>query len=339
MSTDLNTSFFMNAQAEGFGAYDLGDDLLHRAENAKVDDPALVETQQLGFNIPESRIHGMGYLWAHPNLRVMSGGVWAWQGHKRNQLASELFDMREFLPDKPIRDGDLDNWATPSGYQVEVVKPLEELRITYEDSVRGNALDITFSAIMPPAMLASGKHFEQAMRTRGEVVLRNRRHIVNGYTIRDRSWAEARPETPLDLAPVHWLTATFSDDFALHISGLEDPATAPWGDRYQPRDPRSAGMARGWVWRDGELTAMHSFQIQTSWDFATGYQTGHVVDFVDAEGRSHRLTGEILGGCNWFVWSNFGSNINLCRWECDGRIGHGESQIGLWTDFVHATSV
>ena len=33
-------------------------------------------------NIPEENIHGLTYLWWHPNLGKVSGGIWAFQGIK-----------------------------------------------------------------------------------------------------------------------------------------------------------------------------------------------------------------------------------------------------------------
>ena len=154
--------------------------------------------------MPEANIHCLNYLWLHPNMRLMSGGAWCWQGFKGRQLEAELFDMRDFIPDAAITDegGDIDDVTLPNGYRHEVITPLEEVRVSYEDSARGNAFEVTMKAIMSPAMLPSGKHFDQAMKTEGWVTLGGTRHEVDGYTVRDRSWAEARTEDPMAVSPM-----------------------------------------------------------------------------------------------------------------------------------------
>src|SRR4051794_39337398 len=102
---DRNTSYFMNTQvADSFGTVEPKDELMHRDALDTVDHPALVETVFTGFNVPDAGIHCLNYIWLHPNLRLMGGGAWCWQGHKRTQLEAELFDMRDFIPDTPITD-------------------------------------------------------------------------------------------------------------------------------------------------------------------------------------------------------------------------------------------
>ncbi len=333
--TDKSTSFFMVPHAAGFGPYTAADDLLHREMNSQVSDPSLTETQFLGFSVPEAGIHALNYLWVHPNLELLTGGAWVWQGVKRSQLSAELFDMRQFMEDEPIRKGDLADYELPMGYRVKVLQPLEKIHIAYDDPVRNNAFDVTLTAIMPPAMIASGKHFDQAMRTEGEVVLRGRRHQVDGYTVRDRSWAEIRPEDPRPVPPIHWVTGVFSDDFAFHMMGVDDPSTGPpWQEAFPDAGAMSA-MNRGWIWRDGELTGLESTCLATRWNLDTGYPVGHTLRITDTNGRELSLTGTITASCSWAPWSNANMLISLCRWECEGRTGWGDSQTATWTDFVH----
>lgn len=331
-----DTSFFLNAQPSGFGTCTAADELLHHEPVEHHHDPALTETQFLGFSVPAAGVHAMGYLWAHPNLRVLSGGAWAWRGLKPSALASELFDMRQFLDDGPLRTGDLDDVRLPNGYHVEVVEPLRRLRIGYQDPVRGNAFDVTLTAIMPPAVLPGGRHFDQAMRTEGSLVLRGQRHRVDGYTVRDRSWGENRTEDPHDLPPLHWLTGVFDDDFAFHLTGIQHPSTRPvWQSLYPVGDDVADTMNRGWIWRDGELLALTSAMVQTRWDLGTGYPTAHRLRLTDSGGRDYAIDGEVTAANNWSAWSNAFFVIGLTRWEYHGRVGWGDTQTAAWTDFVH----
>lgn len=333
-----NTSYFMNAQAAtGFGTTSPGDEKAHRAANAAVDSPAAVETVFVGFNVPEADIHSLDYLWLHPNLKLMSGGVWCWQGMKPRQLESEIFDMRDFTPDTPLQaGGDLDDITLPGGYRHQVITPLEKVRITYADEARGNAFDVTLTAVMPPAMLPSNKHFDQAMKTEGMLLLRGKPYAVDGLTIRDRSWGEARTEDPVAMPPIHWLAMCFDENFVIHVTGLEEVDTAPWRDVFAADPAFPAGFNRGWVWRDGTLKTLAAATVETFWDGLR--QSGHRVRVTDSDGREYVIDGEIRAASTWHTWSNVHMSIALARWTCEGRVGHGDSQIAMWTDFVRAAA-
>jgi hypothetical protein len=97
---------------------------------------------------------------------------------KTTQLHCEMFDMRDHMPISVV--GEMTEYTLPNGYRVEVVEPLHEVHIAYDDPARGNRFDVTLTAIMPPAMLPSGKHFEQGMRARGTMRLRDglRCHMI-----------------------------------------------------------------------------------------------------------------------------------------------------------------
>gem|GEM_PF-799571 len=337
-----NTSYFMNAQvADSFGEATPEDELFHRSAREEVSDPALVETVFAGFNVPDADIHCLNYLWLHPNMRLLGGGTWCWQGIKRTQLEAEIFDMRDFVPDAPITDdgGDLDDITLPSGYRYQVLEPLRTVRMSYADPARGNAFDVTLEAIMPAAMLPSNKHFDQVMRTSGTLTLRGEEHRVSGHAVRDRSWAEARTEDPTGLSAIHWLVASFGDDLCIHVTGLEDVATASWRDRFAADEAMPAAMNRGWVWRDGALRAIREARIHTEWDRDGRRQAAHELHVVDDHGDRYVMHGEVRASCPWHTWSNVHMSIGLARWTLDGRVGHGDSQVAMWTDFVRGALV
>jgi hypothetical protein len=338
VSTEANnTSFFMNPQPAGFGACTPQDELLHRELNAGSTHPALTETQFMGFSVPEANIHSLCYAWAHPTLRTLTGGVWAWQGVKRSALASELFDMRQYMDFTPLDTGDFDDLRLPNGYRVRCLVPLEKFRISYSDPGRRNAFDVTLTAIMPPAVLPGGRHLDQAMRTEGTLLLRGKAYDIDGYTVRDRSWGENRTEEPRNAPPIHWLTGVFGDDLAFHMMGVEHPSHDPvWRDIYLIDDAVADSTNRGWIWTHGELREIHAASVRTRWDTTTAYPLAHEVAFTDSTGRDHTITGTVTASNNWSAWSNAFFGISLTRWEHAGRTGWGDSQIGAWTDFVHA---
>jgi hypothetical protein len=322
-----------NAQDRGFGEYSSADDRMHDELGSLVQDPALVETQYLGFSVPSAALLSYNYAWVHPNIGTAGGGAWAWRRINPSQLHSELFDMRDFLPLSAV--GDFSSYRLPNGYGVEVIKPLEEIRISYEDPVRNNAFDVTLSAIMPPAMLASGLHFEQAMRTRGIVRLLGEEHAVDGFTIRDRSWGEPRPEHHRQAPPLHWITPVFNEDFAIHACAVEDPSARPlYSGVVDISSEQAAALGRGWVWHNGELTVLASVTLTCEWDCANRYPASYRVEMVDAVGRAWSLTGTLIAASNWHIWSNIFVAVCLFRWECDSQVGFGDAQVAAWTDFV-----
>src|SRR5581483_1703942 len=150
-----------------------------------------------------------------------------------------------------------------------------------------------------------------------------------------KSWAEARPEDPLDMPPVHWICAFFDDDFAVHAVALEDPDRDPlWKQVTDWDKERVDAIARGWVWKNGELNAIAELSLHTDWDRRTGYPRGHDMTVRDTSGRQYHLTSQTTAASRWYTWSNGYFPLTFMRWECDGHVGHGETQSGAWTDFV-----
>ena len=180
----------------------------------------MTETQYIGFNIPEERIHALCYLWHHPNLGVVSGGAWAWRGIKSSSLGCELFDMLTYVDDRCLGD-DPHHLSLPNGYQVDIVEPLELLRLRYEDTTRRNAFEIEVEAVAPPMVLETGFHFEQPMKVTGTLTLRGVDYAVDGYSVRDRSWGQLRREIHAAVPPMTWMTGVFSPDLAFGATAFD----------------------------------------------------------------------------------------------------------------------
>ena len=83
------------------------------------------ETNYFGFNIPEHGINAEVYLWAHPRFGVTAGGVFIYQGMKRQALAADYHNYFAYQPmpksagmhsaahRKPLRDQITDQRSTP----------------------------------------------------------------------------------------------------------------------------------------------------------------------------------------------------------------------------------
>lgn len=327
-----NSTFFDKQYGIGFGNYVPADDLLHPVQNAAVTSYGATETQYLGFSIPEEGITSVNYLWHHPRLKVVTGGCMAWQGIKPVPTACELMDMRCYMDDSALKN-DLHDYTLDNGYRARVIEPGKKFHITYADDARGNAFDVKLTAIMPPAVIPRGNHFEQMMRAEGELTLRGKRYKVNSYCTRDRSWGEARPEQILPIPALSWMNGIFSDDFAFHCNAIDHPDLNPlWAGKFDISPDKV--LMGGWVWRDGELTQVTSVKKKVTYDRRTMIPTHIELRMTDAKNRVYEAEGEIVNCGHLNVWMNVSAPFCLTRWTCNGKAGWGESQDMQWNDFV-----
>lgn len=330
--SDPNT-FFLSSYDQRIGATDDSADALHPEANALVNSYACTETQYLGFSIPEANIHALNYIWHHPKMNTLLGGNIVFQGDKLMTVAAELCDMRCYMSDSVLANG-LSDFTLDNSYRVQVLEPRKKFHISYHDPQRGNAFDVTLTAIMPIAMWPSGRHFEQAMKTEGELLLRGQRHKVNGYTVRDRSWGEARSEAAAPIPVTGWMTGTFGDDFAFNCNALDHPELNPlWQDGFSISPEQT--LMGGWVWIDGEIVPIASVRKHTDYERTTLFPKVFELSLTLANGRTLELRGRVQCACPFNPWINVYAPICLTEWICNGRTGHGEVQDVQWTDFVH----
>lgn len=307
-------------------------DLLHPEFRAIEPGASLTETQYLGFNIPEERIHGLCYIWHHPNLGMLTGGAWAWQGIKNHNLQSELFDIVTFMSDDCLK-GDLHEYRLENSYHVNTIEPLKKHRIRYDDPARGNALDIELEAMMPAMVLSTGMHLEQGMKARGWLKLRGKQYEVNCFTVRDRSWGQLRREGHQAFPPMAWMTCVYNDHFAFGCTAFDNPETDPdWKGLLEL--PSGQSVKGGWIYQDGELTPVIAAVKKTRRNTVTLFPEGVDMILTDAKGRQFHMRGEIIAAANWRTWHNFESIICLVRWECDGIVSHGDFQECQWADYI-----
>jgi hypothetical protein len=323
---------FWESKNEAFVEATAACDLLH-PESRKVETgDSLTETQYLGFNIPEERIHGLCYLWQHPNLGMLTGGVWAWQGVKKHNLSSELFDFVTYQSDACLAN-DLYDYRLENSYHVNTIEPLKKHRIRYADPRLDNAFDITLEAVAPAMVLSSGMHLEQAMKTRGWLRLRGKEYAVNGYTVRDRSWGQLRKENHQPFPPMAWMTGVFNEEFSFSCTAFDNPETNPdWKGHLEL--PGGQSVKGGWVYKEGELTPIISAMKKTTRSRENLFPERVEMTLKDAKGRSFELRGEIIAAADWRTWHNFESIICLVRWECGGLVTHGDFQECQWADYI-----
>ena len=282
--------------------------------------------------MPEERIYSLNYLSQRPHMKHLYGGTVVCQGVKQHPLAAEISDYRIFMTDEAFAN-DLHKIELINGYQSEVLEPMKRHRVSYRNDKLDSGFDVELTAIMPAACWKEVGHFEQAMKTKGEVVLRGKRYAVNGYHIRDRTWAEIRNEDPVDIPPVTWMGCTFDDDFAFNCFAMDHPDMDPiWKGKIAAPEKLLLG---GWVWRDGELTPITSCRKITRYDEQLTPKSFAFL-MKDAKGRDYEVKGTIVAGVQWRAWWNIDTRMCLAEIECNGRKGHCDFQDIRWANFFRA---
>lgn len=327
--------FFMTPN-EGFADIRPEDELLHPEANSRIADDSLTETQYLGFSVPEHNINAYGYLWHHPNLGVVSGGLFVYRGLKRITPQAELCDLRGFSSDRVLA-GDLHDYTLDNGYRVQVREPLKRLHMSYADPERENSVDIAFEAVAPPVMFADGTHFEQPMRAKGELVLRGERFQVDCFNVRDRSWGKPRPENHLPIPPLSWVTGVFSENFMFNCTIMDHAGGNP--DLAEPFQlTAEQALNSGWLYRDGKLGRITKAHKSLRRDRDTLRPQDIELTLADEHGRNIQLRGTLVASCPWQAWPNMNLTDGLVRWECEGLTTYGTWQDGIWNDFAFTTS-
>lgn len=336
MSTETHDKAFWEEKNLSFGTATAEDDLLHPQFKAMNPSPSLTETQYFGFSIPEENIHALTYLWHHPNLGVVSGGAWVWQGVKRHILHSELINWTVFTGEDVIAK-DLWDYKFDNGYQVQTIEPLKRHRLRYTDEQRQNSFDIETDALMEPMLLDTGMHFEQAVRARGELTLRGKTYTVDCTNVRDRSWGQSRSEQHAPTPPIDWMTGVFSDDFMFGCTAFDHPDLDPvWKGHLQvPGDDPTKG---GWIYRDGKLVPVVATRKRVTNDPSTLAPTSAEMLMTDANGRNYEIRGEIVAANRIPLWPNMETWVCLSRWECEGQVCYGDLQEVQWHDFIRQFS-
>jgi hypothetical protein len=331
MSNDADAYRWMTNHGAGrFGVERASDDLLHRDDNPP--GATATETYYFGFHVIEEAIQGFIYLWFHPNLGVVTAGVMLSRGVQACTLAAEYFNIHAYLRIEEHVDATTGAMRFPGGLVLTPVDLLRSWRIRLDDPGANTAFDLEFVAAMPAAVRADQKHFDQNMHVRGELTLRGRRHSVDCFAIRDRSWQNERREDPMPVPPYDWVCLTRGASFALNLSLFDDLRLL--GDAGGALRLPPKLLQDGWVYGQGDLRRIVEVDKLTERSADILRPLRHEIRAVDEAGAIYDIRGESVGGCNWNGWPNMLWQQNLTRWTCNGETAWGEVQEVQWHDFV-----
>jgi hypothetical protein len=314
----------------GFGHAETADEYFH---GGGPPGDSLTETWYWGFNVPAARINCYAYCWTHPNLKVVTAGLFIYQGRKLQHLACEVFELRDYLSMDTVGDGS--RIVLPNGFQIEVVEPLQHIRMRFQDDIRATRVNVDLRAAAPPVMRANNQHFEQLMHVTGSLVLRGEHHQVDCFHVRDRSWGELRPEDHAAMSPPYtWVTGAFGEGFAFNVGAHDDPTRQPdWAELFKlaPED----AFKDGWVLVNGEQRRLASASILTHRDSQSLQPLRHELEFEDTSGANYHMTGEVVAIAPWSGWSNMNAQLGMVEWSWDGQTGWGDSMDCHWNDYVY----
>ena len=327
MSSEDLTSWVVSKSDTDFGVCTDADDFFHPPE---IHPPgaSVTETYYFGFSVPEEKIFAFVYLWLHPNLKVLSGGVLLFQGRKRHFLAADYHNWYDFLDPHDLVNRDNGTVTLPNGLVIKINQPFKEHELVFEDKAADTRFHVFQRAAMPAAVRGGNKHFEQNMKVDGELVLRGKRYRVDCHCIRDRSWAEHRPEESIPVPPYTWITLG-NEDFAMNVGSFDDMGQ-------YPEHPGIAVPAKlfadGWVYRDGVLTRIVSCTRKTVRDDDL-VPLQHTIEATDKLGRHYSGRATTVAGSPVDSWKNIVMQQTLMRWDINGSAYWGESQDVHWHEF------
>jgi len=238
-------------------------------------------------------ITGIGY---YPNLGVKDAFLLV---SRRDGKFGGSGDTQTAVHLSDAIDGDRLNQCV-NGYRVEVIEPLQKLRITLAET-EGIACDLTWEGLFP--VVQEQRHL---MRTGNRTTLDAQRFaqlgswsgnlVIDGETIavdpatwigtRDRSWGirpvgesepAGRPADP-PFEGMWWLYVPMAfDDFAIVVIIQEEPS----GFRTLNDCTR--------IWRDGRVEQLGWPRVKIHYRSGTRIPTGAIIDATDATGTPLRF--------------------------------------------------
>ena len=226
----------------------------------------------------------------------------------------------------------------PVGLEIEVLEPLQRIRLRHRDPDREVSFEVLYEAAMPPMGRPNGHHLVQVMRTTGALNLYGEKIPIDSYFTRDRSWGAERFETPMDVPPVTWMTGNASPELAFHLVAFDDPDAGPeWRDAYDRPAPGD-NLMWGFVRRGGHTRSITSVYKLTHRGSDGVTPERFDVRIRDSEGEILELSGQVHAQAPWATWQNVVVWYSLTRWQIDGQEAWGDCQDIQYNRYVHQFS-
>ena len=294
------------------------DDLLH---GGPPEDPTWTETWWYPLYAPDVKISAYLYAVVRPVAGVAAGGVIVWDD-RTDTLFDALF--ADYRWAEPFEHTDGREFRFRSGLSIEIVDPMRESRIRYENPDNDTSIDVTFHAASDahsPSKEAKGKgikgHFDQPGVLQGSLRVGDFSLKVDSPMVRDRSWG-SRPD-----AGKRWwgdrigYTTGAGDGFA--FLAVSHPSALDRADVFD-----------GFIDRDGARSAIRRGTRQLHYR-ADGRIERVELSLVDDHERELQLQGTLLNRCTFQSIPAMMTTVSMATWSVDAQ-GHavGEDQDVWW---------
>ena len=120
----------------------------------------------------------------------------------------------------------------------------------------------------------------------------------------------------------------FTHGFAFHIIGFDEPGAQLGKD--------SGGhLESGYVFRNGTTRRLLSAVKKTERG-EDGLQPRKLsLELTDEDNNGYSIKGEVTAPLPWHTWPNMLVFMCQTRWECEGKVGWGDTQDILQNDYVN----
>jgi hypothetical protein len=226
---------------------------------------------------------------------------------------------------------------------MQIVKPLDEMRIEIDDPQRDFSLHLQYRAAMPPVGRPGGHHFTQLMKTSGALTLDGRQYAIDGFYMRDRSWGYQRPEQPERTPPYRWITGWFGSDcsfvlawidtglldaeeFGPHWNQLVGGKDGAGGNKWESGGPTpSLNLRSGWFAVNGKPRPVVRLDVHTLLaDDSRLLVKGIELEIEDAAGDIHHISGETTSMIPKMYWQTMLTYMHAMKLRCGDRSGNGD---------------
>lgn len=279
--------------------------------------PAWMETFWYGAWIPEIATTVYLYSWFKPVNGIYGGGCFVW-------------DDKEYLPwDVPafhyevnrplLAPADLRDLTLDCGTRLRTIEEGNKYEMSYRR--RDIEVQLRFDAVTPPTIVAAkgmaeffNGHIDQAGHYTGYLKIGDRRHEIDCFGIRDRSWGPR----------------IITDDIRMNYCHGQSEKLAFVS--YTRPEANGDQVFKGYLSRDGRRV-----------NLAGGTRRAHYrnnllqkidIELKDADGRSIAGSGTPLNRMVYEPYPNLITWLYLMKWQIGNEVIYGEEQdvwsVPLW---------
>ncbi len=275
--------------------------------------PEWTEAVWFAAYVPEEALSAYVYQWFRPALGIYGGGCIVWDRSAQLPWDAPLF---QYDVNRPISGTlRLQDLLLDNGTSIRSLREGSEYAVRFRNSRA--CLEFRFSALTSAHITTRhgaddffAGHLDQPGRCTGFLEIEGRRHQIDGYGVRDRSWGPRVIGDDVRMGYFH--------------GGSDRTCFLGFCQAGLPGQP----VVNGYLSFDGDRQALRGGHRLA--DFAGQRLQRISFELEDARGRVLRGSGTPLNEFAYMSYPNLLSRHYLMRWNIDGEMVYGEEQ-DLWS--------